>query len=333
MNKILRIQTFGLVPHEKNPRKVLGDLEELTASIKQSGIHQPLTVVETDTPGVYRVIMGHRRLQAAINAGYDSVPCIVVEMTEEEQLEAMLVENMQRTDLTILEQAKGIQQCIDFGTSIDDIAKKTGFSKTTIRNRTKILELDQNKVQAATNATMDDYLLLDKVKDVAKRNKLLDLIGTNNFNLEVEKELQKQQEVILPENESSTTTNDSDNTKVKGNDNLHKKLRVKFMRDIFISKNTKEILAQTVFQNTIIVASGNYGVKADKAVFSEITRLPDLNVDDAFINSVNKNKTSYFIANTYSLLEGLNDIKLTYSYLEALGYVLSDEEREIADEN
>lgn len=107
--------------HPDNPRKDVGDVTELAESIKQNGIFQNLTVVKggKGSPNAdgYTVIIGHRRLTAAARAGLTKVPCMVVDMDDKEQLSTMLLENMQRNDLTIWEQAQGFQMMLDLGES------------------------------------------------------------------------------------------------------------------------------------------------------------------------------------------------------------------------
>lgn len=116
------IPVSKLYPHPDNPRKDLGDLTELAESIKANGVLQNLTVVPNMVVGEisgdvwqrgYKVIIGHRRLAAAKLAGLKELPCVVVEMTEREQMSTMLTENMQRSDLTVYEQAQGFQMMLD----------------------------------------------------------------------------------------------------------------------------------------------------------------------------------------------------------------------------
>ena len=129
-----------LYPHPQNPRRDVGDISELTESIRANGVFQNLTVIEGGA-GVpkgaegYTVIIGHRRLAAAKAAGLTELPCSVVEMDEREQVATMLLENMQRSDLTVYEQAQGFQMMLDLGETEQSIAEKTGFSKATVRHR------------------------------------------------------------------------------------------------------------------------------------------------------------------------------------------------------
>lgn len=190
-----------LVPHPQNPRKDLGNLEELTASIKENGIYQNLTVIPIneeapDEEPKYMVVIGYRRLEAAKRAGLQEVPCAIVRgMTETRQLQTMLLENMQRSDLTVYEQAQGFQQLLDFGMDIEDISQQSGFSKSTIRRRLEIAKLDQNKLKEISSTrqlSLKEFDALARIKNLEARNKAMEKIGTNDFalavNLAVEKE-------------------------------------------------------------------------------------------------------------------------------------------------
>ncbi|MDO4564202.1 MAG: ParB/RepB/Spo0J family partition protein [Clostridia bacterium] len=194
--EITFISTDRLIPHPDNPRKDLGDLTELAESIKVNGILQNLTVVPSPTEvGEYRVIIGHRRLAAAKQAGLTVLPCVVAYMTPKEQLATMMTENLQRSDLTIIEQAHGFQMMLDFGDSVEMISEKTGFSQTTVRRRIKLIELDQGKLKKASQRqlSLTDLDRLNKVEDIKVRNKLLDAIGTSNFEYEIKKALDNQE--------------------------------------------------------------------------------------------------------------------------------------------
>ena len=196
-SNITMLSVDALFPHPDNPRKDIGDITELAESIKARGIMQNLTVVpfksrtnpKFNGTGRYTVIIGHRRLAAAQLAGLTEVPCVITEMSEKEQLATMLLENMQRSDLTVYEQAKGFQLMIDLGESVADIAEKTGFSQATVRRRVKMAELDEDKLKEVSQRqlSLDDFDKLAKISDVKKRNEVLEYIGTNNFESYVNK--------------------------------------------------------------------------------------------------------------------------------------------------
>jgi len=128
----------------------LADIDELAESIKARGVMQNLTVVPNpDKKDHYLVVIGNRRLTAARKAGLKTMPCSVVEMTEKEQISTMLLENMQRSDLSVSEQAQGFQLMLDLGETETTIAEKTGFSRSTVRHRLNLAKLDQETLGSA----------------------------------------------------------------------------------------------------------------------------------------------------------------------------------------
>lgn len=199
--EIVRLPLAQLHPHPENPRKDLGDLTEIAGSIKNKGILQNLTVVMEGEPDGrrleehdYRIVIGHRRRAGAEIAGLTHAPCVIATMTPREQFETMMIENVQRTDLTVYEQAKGFQMMLDMGDSIEDVAKKTGFSASTIRRRSQLASLDEEKFRKTERrgATMEDYLKLNKIQDPGRRNKVLEQIGTAEFNNAYKKAIEDQ---------------------------------------------------------------------------------------------------------------------------------------------
>ena len=188
MSQIEYIKIERLEPHPKNPRRDLGDLTELAESIRANGVMQNLTVIgKTVSPDgegdTYTIIIGHRRHAAAKLAGLSELPCMITSMDERQQLAAMLLENIQRADLTVYEQAQGFQMMLDLGETVKSISEQTGFSDTTVRKRVKLLELDKERFAQAgeRGATLADYEELGKIKDIKTRNKVLEKIGTENF--------------------------------------------------------------------------------------------------------------------------------------------------------
>ena len=192
--EIVNIPIGLLHHHPDNPRKDLGDLAELTASIKAKGVMQNLTVVCNDDSSGYIVVIGNRRMEAAKAAGLETLPCIIAKMTPAEQVQTMLLENMQRSDLTAFEQAQGFQMMMDFGDSIETVAEKTGFSKTTIRRRLEMAKLNAATLKTVSSRQVDmgDYDKLSQIDDIDTRNAVLAEIGTNNFNNALKKALDAQ---------------------------------------------------------------------------------------------------------------------------------------------
>lgn len=190
---IINIETTKLQEHPDNPRKNIGDVTELAESIKARGILQNLTVVPADGDK-YTIIIGHRRFAAAKQAGLTEVPCAVVDMDYKTQLSTMLLENMQRSDLTVYEQAQGMQLMFDLGVSVSEIVEKTGFAETTVRKRLKIATLPAEQMQAAVEqgGTLDDYVKVAELKDEKRRKELLKYIGTGEFNFRYQSVLREQ---------------------------------------------------------------------------------------------------------------------------------------------
>ena len=173
-----------LHPHKDNPRKDLGDLDELIKSIKKNGVMQNLTVVpDSEEYDSYTVLIGHRRLQAAKKAWVQKVPCVIAEgLTQKEQIAIMLEENMQRSDLTVAEQAESFQMMMELGETIESLTEKTGFSESTIRHRVKMAELDTDilKEKDADNEfqyRLVDLYELEKVEDPEEKNRILKEAG------------------------------------------------------------------------------------------------------------------------------------------------------------
>jgi ParB family chromosome partitioning protein len=186
MEELKMISIERLIHHPDNPRKDVGNITELTESIKKNGIMQNLTVIpKQDQFGdQYWVLIGNRRFEAAKAAGLRELPCKVVDdLSPAEQVGIMLEENMQRNDLTIIEQAEGFQLMLDFGESVESIAERTGFSETTVRRRLKINELDKKTLSEKAEAfqlTISDMTELEKVKDVGERNSLLRIASSQS---------------------------------------------------------------------------------------------------------------------------------------------------------
>lgn len=185
---LINIKISKLYPHPNNPRRDVGDVTELADSIKKQGLFQNLTVVSGGA-GVpngengYTVIIGHRRLAAAKLAGLTELPCSIAEMDERQQAATMLLENMQRSDLTAYEQAQGFQMMLDLGETKFTISEKTGFSAATVNNRLKLLSFDRDGLKSAEErgGTMSDYIKAAEIKDEKVRNAVLETVGTNNF--------------------------------------------------------------------------------------------------------------------------------------------------------
>lgn len=132
----------SLEPNPFQPRDKIKkeDILELSASIKQFGVLEPLVVAET--PAGYQIIAGERRWRAAQMIGLTEVPAIIKKISPKEMLEMAIIENVQRTDLGPMERAQAFQQLMrDFGLSVSEIAQRLSKSDSYISNSLKLLRL------------------------------------------------------------------------------------------------------------------------------------------------------------------------------------------------
>jgi ParB family transcriptional regulator, chromosome partitioning protein len=120
-------------PNPDQPRKTIGDVRELSDSIRQKGVLEPLLVRYIPHEDTYYIISGERRYHASMAAGLHELPCIEKIADDAETLEIALIENLQRKDLTAFEEADGLQRLADqFDYTHDDIAKKIGRSRSSV---------------------------------------------------------------------------------------------------------------------------------------------------------------------------------------------------------
>ena len=157
-----RVQSLlisDIVPNPDQPRREFDEaaLAEMADSIKQHGVVQPIIVVRHQNG--YRIVAGERRWRAAQQAGLSNIPAIVRSMQELEELELSLIENIQRVDLSPLEQAMSVYKLQQqFNLSLDEIAKKLGKAPSTISNLTRLLQLPDSAREALRAAKISEGL-------------------------------------------------------------------------------------------------------------------------------------------------------------------------------
>jgi len=144
-NIINKIDISKIYPNEKQPRKNFEDKEikELSESIKNQGLIQPIVVRETSS-NMYEIIAGERRWRACQLAGLHSINCVVMNVDEKSIFELALIENIQRENLNIVEEAKAYKSLIELnGIKNEELSKKVGKSVSHISNIIRILDLDE----------------------------------------------------------------------------------------------------------------------------------------------------------------------------------------------
>ena len=154
-----------LDPNPEQPRVDFGDLTELTASIAEKGVLEPLLVKPNRLTGRWMIIAGERRFRSAQKAGLKEVPCVEMEVDDGTIAEIALIENMQRKDLTVWEEADGLLAlCERFGYTHDDVARKVGKSRTTVTEAMAIARIP------------DDVREICKQADVNAKSSLLQIV-------------------------------------------------------------------------------------------------------------------------------------------------------------
>ncbi|MBB3086255.1 ParB/RepB/Spo0J family partition protein [Geodermatophilus sabuli] len=144
--QLREVVVTDVAPNPKQPRQVFDDeaLEELTHSVREFGLLQPIVVRERDgdANGGYELIMGERRLRAARAAGLDTVPAIVRDTTDDALLRDALLENIHRVQLNPLEEAAAYQQLLEeFGATHEELAQRIGRSRSQVTNTIRLLKL------------------------------------------------------------------------------------------------------------------------------------------------------------------------------------------------
>ena len=177
-----KISISSIIPNKYQPRKNFdkNSLEELTASIRERGIIQPIIVRESeDSNNKYELIAGERRWQAAHNAGLHEVPAVILNIDNLKSLEFAIVENVQRKDLNPIEEAEGYQRLInEFNYDQDKVAKFIGKSRAHISNCIRLLSLP---------AKVIEHIINDKISPGHAKI----LVGLDNSELLAEKIIKK----------------------------------------------------------------------------------------------------------------------------------------------
>lgn len=183
-DKIEKIAIDKLAPNQYQPRKEFAEeaLADMAASIKQYGVLQPLIVAQhrSENGEEYMLIAGERRWRASKLAGLTHVPAIVRTMQDLERLEVALIENVQRVDLSPLEQAESIEYLHrQFGASYADIAKRLGKANSTVTNIARLMQLPEDGKAALRSGKITEghaRAVLSLKDDPAQQTVLLESI-------------------------------------------------------------------------------------------------------------------------------------------------------------
>lgn len=185
--KVVDIPCEEIAPSPYQPRKNFdqGELLTLASSIKSDGVLQPLLVRESGAK--YELIAGERRLRAAMLAGLETVPCIIMEATDRNSALMSLIENIQRSDLGFFEEADAISRLIDlYGMTQEDAAIRLGYAQSTLANKLRLLKLSarERSIIGEHNLSERHARALLKLDTPEKREEALCKIIKGKLNVE-----------------------------------------------------------------------------------------------------------------------------------------------------
>ena len=193
---IRNVPVEKILANQLQPRRDMGDLKELTNSIKENGIIEPVIVKPRD--GNFEIIAGERRFRAAKEAGMTEIPCIEHDIPDNEALEMSIIENIQRKDLNVFEQADSIRSLAEiYGYTHEEIAKKIGKSRVSVTELVRITDLPAEIRERCLQLGIDSktFLLeLTKTGDTEKMDEILSQYGKKPVSREVVKEQRKEKE-------------------------------------------------------------------------------------------------------------------------------------------
>ena len=155
--RVVFVPARAIKPNPAQPRRVFKEdaLQELTDSIRQHGILQPLSVRRVGNG--YELIAGERRLRAGMQAGLTEIPCIVMSMDEKESSMAAMIENLQRQDLDFVEEAAGISRLLDnWSMSQEQAARLLGISQSAVANKLRLLRHSPPVLEALREAGLTE---------------------------------------------------------------------------------------------------------------------------------------------------------------------------------
>ncbi len=207
-NEVVEISLNDIKPNPFQPRKTFNEeaLNELATSIKAQGVFQPI-LVRKSVIG-FEIISGERRYRAAKLAGLETIPAITYNYNDNQMMEVALIENIQREDLTVIEEAKSYQMMIDkLAMTQAELAKKVGKSRSHITNTLSLLKLPETVIKQIDEQkiTMGHAKVLVSLGDKTEVNTIVDEIINNKLSVrETEKVVKNLKDEKLPNLKTKT---------------------------------------------------------------------------------------------------------------------------------
>lgn len=230
----------SIEPNPNQPRTDVGDLTELSSSIREKGVLEPL-LVKPIGDGRFMIIAGERRWRASNLAGLSEVPCIELDIDEKGIAEIALIENLQRKDLTVWEEADGLKALAEkFGHTQEEIARKISKSRTTVTELMTIAGLPtqiREKCILANISSKSSLLEIARQFDDAAMLKLVDSLGNRTLDRDSLRKTARAERTMMP-------TDGQDHRPAPENIFTYESpagefnIQIKFKKPILSSKNT-----------------------------------------------------------------------------------------------
>lgn len=210
------------------------ELVELANSIKEHGVIQPI-IVRKNNDDTYQIIAGERRFRASQIANLREIPAIVKKFSNQDALEIAIIENIQRTDLSVTEEASGYQKLIEeFSYTQDQIAQKVGKSRSHITNLLRLLNLPQ-KVRDLLDAKLISMGHARAIINAEDPSRLADIIINENLNVRQAEDLARHQKITNNKINDLEAIQDSPVS-------IRTESRIKFVNNDYLSNLEKEFL-------------------------------------------------------------------------------------------
>lgn len=190
--KVVMLSVNEIVRNKSQPRTAFNneDLYSLSESIKENGILQPVCVRKSGA--LYEIISGERRTRAAKLAGLDEIPCIIMDVDDEQSAVFALIENIQRKDLSYFEEALAIEKLISFyGLTQEEAAERLGKAQSTIANKLRLLRFSDGERRILLTGELSERQAraIIRIDDECIRHKVIEKVVRNRLNLQQTEEL------------------------------------------------------------------------------------------------------------------------------------------------
>ena len=326
--QVINISIDDIIPNRFQPREVFKDqaLDELALSIKEHGVIQPI-IVRPIVNNKYEIIAGERRYKASTIAGKTTIPAIVRNLDDKETSKQALLENIQRQDLTPIEEARTYQTILSLDNiTQEELAKTMGKSQSAISNKLRLLTLPEEVQEALLNSEISERHArsLLTIQDVEKQKSLLNEIITKKIPVRI------LDEMIKKENEGNNMNNEINNSNL-----VNQAINQNFLYDGNINKNL-EVKNQELVNNQPFNLASNEVVEKQNLTYNQEMpfniSMPSNNietnnnqvlentiVEEPVSNNLEENSSSELNFDRFKKVDFNNEIKQTITGEEILG--------------